>query len=382
MIAGSEAGAPLVRDASPIASTMAHRPWNGESQPLLKAATRAPSDPNASPQAPGEIPGPTRHARPAPYLSVVSPVYKGEKSLPELCRRLTDTISPIADSFEIILVCDGSPDESWTVMQALAREYPNLIAVNLSRNFGQHYASTAGLDLARGEWTVILDCDLQEPPEAIPQLLEKAESGYDIVIARRVGRQHVWWKRATSKLFYRIFSTLSGYRLDSSIGTFRIMRRPVVEGFCSMRESYRMFAGLIEWLGFKTAYVDVAHAAREEGESSYNFSKLLGLALDSVISFSNRPLHLSIALGFTMSIASALFGIYLIGSTLIVGDQRLPGWVSTMTINAFIGGLILLNQGVLGVYLGRLYNQAKGRPLYVVDKIVVGADRFSEEADG
>ena len=135
-------------------------------------------------------------------------------------------------------------------MEKLADEYPRLIAVNLSRNFGQHYALTAGMDLASGEWTVVMDCDLQDQPEEIPRLLETAESGYDIVIARRIQRQHSWWKRITSQLYFKVFSALSGYKLDGTVGSFRIMRRPVMDGLRSMRESYRMFAGLVECLVF------------------------------------------------------------------------------------------------------------------------------------
>ena len=309
-----------------------------------------------------------------PDLSIVSPVYMAEKILPALCERLTATMEQLGVEYEIILVCDGSPDGSWTVMEQLAKKYPKLIAVNLSRNFGQHYALTAGMDLASGEWTVAMDCDLQDRPEEIPRLLEKAECGFDIVVARRIERQHKWWKRATSKLYFKAFSLLSGFKMDGSVGSFRIMRRPVMDGLRSMRESYRMFAGLVEWLGFRTGYIDVQHAPRYEGKSSYNFMRLTRMALDGMISFSNRPLYISIALGFAISVISGSYGIYLLISAFFGGVQTLEGWLSTITATSFIGGLILLNQGVLGLYLGRMYNQAKGRPLYVVDRIVVGAD--------
>lgn len=310
-----------------------------------------------------------------PLISIVSPVYMAEKILPALCERLNATLSRMTSAYEVILVCDGSPDRSWDVMEDLVRQYPKLTVVRLSRNFGQHYAMTAGLDLARGDWTVVMDCDLQDPPEEIPKLLQKAREGFDIVIARRLNRQHKWWKRTTSAWFFKAFSLLSGMKLDSSVGSFRIMSRSVVDGFCSMRESYRMFAGLVEWLGFRTGYVDVQHAARYEGESSYNLSRLLRMAMDGMISFSNRPLYISIGAGLALSIVSALYGTFLIVRYLIdPGTNVVQGWLSTVTATAFLGGLILLNQGVLGIYLGRLYNQAKGRPLYVVDKVMVGAE--------
>ena len=317
---------------------------------------------------------PTASIAARPLLSVVSPVYKAEKILPALCQRLDAALSAITDDHEVILVCDGSPDRSWEVMEQLVRQYPKLVVVKLSRNFGQHYAMTAGLDMARGEWTVVMDCDLQDSPEEIENLLNKTREGFDIVVARRLNRQHKWWKRTTSTLYFKVFSLLSGFQLDGSVGSFRIMSRPVVDGLCSMRESYRMFAGLVEWLGFRTGYLDVQHAARYEGESSYNLSRLIKMALDGMISFSNRPLYISIGAGLALSILSSLYGTYLIIRYLIdPGANTVAGWLSTVTLTTFIGGLILLNQGVLGIYLGRLYNQAKGRPLYVVDRVVVGS---------
>ena len=317
-----------------------------------------------------------------PFISVVSPVYQAERILPALCERLTATLEGMGVEYEIILVCDGSPDGSWAVMEQLAKQYPRLVVVNLSRNFGQHYAMTAGMDLASGEWTVVMDCDLQDSPEEIPRLLEKAEEGFDIVVARRIQRQHKWWKRVTSRLFFKVFSALSGYQMDGSVGSFRIMRRPVMDGLRSMRESYRMFAGLVEWLGFRTSYVDVQHAPRYEGQSSYNLGRLTRMAMDGMISFSNRPLYLSIALGMLISVASGIYGAYLLARAFFGSTYTAEGWLSTITATAFIGGLILLNQGVLGIYLGRLYNQAKGRPLYVIESIIVGADVARPPGDG
>jgi dolichol-phosphate mannosyltransferase len=319
----------------------------------------------------------------SPYVSVVIPVYKAEKILPALCRRLTDTLETMAVSYELILVCDGSPDGSWDVMAALAREYPRLVVASLARNFGQHYALAAGLDLASGEWTVVMDCDLQDEPEEIPRLIAVGETGYDVVVARRIQRQHTWWKRTTSRMFHKLFAFLSGLRLDSSVGSFRVLRKPARDALCSMRESYRMFAGLVDWLGFETGYVDVKHAARYEGESSYDLGRLVRLALDGMISFSNRPLYLSIGIGILISVASGLYGSFLLIRGLVFGvPDAIPGWLSTITATSFIGGLILLNQGVLGIYLGRLYNQAKGRPLYVVDKIIVGQDLAAADTHG
>ena len=316
--------------------------------------------------------------RVVPLISVVIPVYGAEKILSTLCERLTSVLDGMTVAHETILVCDGSPDKSWEAMTRLAPSYPKIVMVKLSRNFGQHYATTAGMDLARGQWTVVMDCDLQDPPEEIPRLLAKAREGFDIVVAKRMNRQHKWWKRKTSALYFWLFGLLSGMKLDSSVGSFRIMSRSVVDGFCSMRESYRMFAGLIEWLGFRTGYLDVQHAARYEGESSYNLTRLVKMALDGMISFSNRPLYISIGAGLFLSVLSSLYGAFLIiRYVLDPGSNTVAGWLSTVTLTTFIGGLILLNQGVLGIYLGRLYNQAKGRPLYVVDRVIVGAQALA-----
>jgi polyisoprenyl-phosphate glycosyltransferase len=306
------------------------------------------------------------------FISVVIPVYRAERILPELCQRLVESLSTLRRSYEIILVDDRSPDNGWKVMQEMAQIYPDITVVRLSRNFGQHYAITAGLDLAGGAWTVIMDCDLQDQPEEIPRLLEMAESGYDIVLARRKLRIDSAAKRLSSQVFYGLFNFLSGYRMDPSVGSFRIMRRPVVEAYRNMREAARLFGGMIEWLGFETTYLDVRHVGRFEGRTSYTFQKLMRLAADGIISFSNRPLYLSIAVGILMSFLAAAVAVGLIARYFLHPGNGVPGWPSLFTLTTFIGGLILMNLGILGIYVGRIYDQTKGRPLYVVDQIVVG----------
>jgi glycosyltransferase involved in cell wall biosynthesis len=308
------------------------------------------------------------------FLSVVIPVYCAERILPELYGRLRSVLDGFQRPYEIVLVDDRSPDNSWTVARQLAYQQATLVAVRLSRNFGQHYALTAGLDFARGEWTVIMDCDLQDPPEEIPRLLEKAYQGYDIVLARRIGNPDGPLRRLGSALFYRLFNWMSGYQIDPTVGSFRIMRRRVVEAYCDMRETARLFGGMIQWLGFNVTYLDVSRGARYEGGTSYKLRNRFRLALDGIISFSNRPLYASISLGVAMAFASGLYGIFLVARYLLHPYSGVAGWLSTFTALVFIGGLILLNLGVIGVYLGRIYNQTKNRPLYVIDE-VVGVDR-------
>jgi len=304
------------------------------------------------------------------FLSVIIPVYCAERILPELHRRLRAVLDGFGRPYQIVLVDDRSPDDSWAVMCQLASEQPPLVCVRLSRNFGQHYALTAGLDLACGEWTVIMDCDLQDSPEEIPRLLEVAEKGYDIVLARRIGTPEGPLRRLSSAIFYRVFNLLSGYNIDSTVGSFRIMRRRVVDAFCQMRESARLFGGMIQWLGFNVTCVDVPRVSRFEGRSSYNLRNRIRLALDGTVSFSNRPLYASIGVGIGMAFLSGLYGTFLIIRYLMRPFHGVPGWLSTFTAVVFIGGLILANLGVIGIYLGRIYNQTKSRPLYVVDQIV------------
>ena len=309
-------------------------------------------------------------ADPGIVLSIVIPVYRAERILRVLGERLTKTLSASGQTYEIILVDDRSPDGSWRVIEEMVKILPGIIAVRLSRNFGQHYAITAGLDLARGEWVAVMDCDLQDQPEDIPRLLAKAHEGFDIVLARRTARRDSLYKRVVSQAFYYVFRLLSGYQMDSSVGTFRIIRHSVVEAFRNMREQSRLFGGMIQWLGFQTAYVDVEHAPRRDGTSSYNFRSLMALAIDGIVAFSNRPLYLSITVGFLMSFLSGAYGAFLIVRFLIDPRIGVAGWLSEITMTAFIGGLILLNLGMLGIYIGRIYDQTKGRPLYVIDQII------------
>ena len=309
------------------------------------------------------------------FISVVIPVFRAERILVSLCERLDAALRKIGRPFEIILVDDRSPDQSWDIITAMVARFPQIRAIRLSRNFGQHYAITAGLDVAAGEWVVVMDCDLQDQPEEIAKLLEAAECGYDIVLARRVQRSDAFHKRLLSRCFYRAFNLLSGYRIDPTVGSFRMMRRTVVEAYRNMRESARLFGGMIEWLGFETTSVDVEHAGRFEGRTSYSLRALMRLAVDGMVAFSNRPLYLSIGIGVAISLAATVFGCSLVLNYLLHPRVGVPGWLSTITLSAFIGGLILLNLGVLGIYVGRIYDQSKGRPLYVIDRMVVHADQ-------
>lgn len=300
-----------------------------------------------------------------PLLSVVIPVYKAEQSLDELYRRLKASLETISPDFEILLVEDCGGDRSWEIIERLAASDPRVRGIQLSRNFGQHYGITAGLDSCRGQWVVVMDCDLQDRPEEIPRLYAKAQEGFDIVLALRGKRRDAPLKRLTSWMFYKMFSYLADFDYDGDSGNFRIISRKVVDNLCQMREQLRFFGALVHWMGFNTTGIAVEHAERPHGESTYTFSKLWDLAMETIIAYSDKPLRLAVKLGFSMALLSFLYGAYLLTTTLLHGAV-VPGWTSLMVSLFFIGGVIISIQGVVGIYIGKTFDETKKRPLYIV----------------
>jgi len=300
-----------------------------------------------------------------PEISVVVPVYKGARSLAELHRRVSDSVQTISPNFELILVEDCGGDDSWNLIQQLSQSDQRVRGLLLARNFGQHPAITAGLDVARGNWVIVMDCDLQDRPEEIPRLYRKAQEGFDVVVARRQMRKDGWLKRATSRAFYRVFSWLAGIPLDEEVGNFRIISRKVADGFRSMRESTRFFGGMVAWMGFPTAAIDVQHAARSEGKSTYTYRKLMALALNIIVAYSDRPLWLSVRLGFTVSVLSMFGGVWVVYRALRHGIP-IMGWASLMVSLYFLGGVIISLLGIIGIYLAKVFDGVKARPIYIV----------------
>lgn len=306
---------------------------------------------------------------PSPYISIVSPVYRGEKTVAELVRRNVESVSTITDDYEIILVNDASPDNSWEEIVKQCAQNPKVKGINLSRNFGQHYAITAGLHYAKGNWVVVMDCDLQDKPEEIPNLYAKAQEGFDIVYARRAVRKDGFLKRMSSKMYHGVFNWLSGLKSDSAIANFGIYKHCVIDEFNKMPERARSFPSLVQYLGFKDTFIDVEHASRADGKSSYNLHKLLKLSFDVIVSNSNKPLRLAVGLGFGMAAVSFLLAVYNVIARW-VGIIRVPGYTTTLFSIWFVGGLILFVMGVLGLYLGKIFDQVKGRQLFVLkDKV-------------
>jgi dolichol-phosphate mannosyltransferase len=299
------------------------------------------------------------------HISIVTPVYGCCKSLPELHSRLCSNLEQIVQDFEIIMINDASPDNAWDSIKELAQKDSRVKGINLSRNFGQHYAITAGLDFANGDWIVVMDCDLQDQPEEIRKLYDKAQEGYDIVFGRRYSRNDSFIKRLGSKVFYKIYDYFTESKIDNTVANFSIISKKVVLELRQLREHNRSYPLFVNWLGFKRINVDIEHAARAEGVSSYTLKKLVNLAIDSIVSQSNKPLRLSIKFGFILSFASLLFASWLVIRYFLFSIP-VAGWTSVMVSIYFIGGLLFANMGFLGLYIGKIFDETKNRPLYVV----------------
>ena len=299
-----------------------------------------------------------------PHLSVVIPVYRAEDCLEELYRRLVAALSGITRDFEIIMVEDCGGDRSWEIIREFARKDPRVKGIQFSRNFGQHYGITAGLDHCDGDWVVVMDCDLQDRPEDIPLLHAKALEGYDVVHALRDRHQDALVKRWGSNLYFKLLEYFADVAYETP-GNFRVLSRKVVENFRRMREQLRYSTGLLHWLGFPTAYVEVQQAERYAGKSTYTLAKLWKLAFDIMIAFSDKPLRLSVRLGFIIAFLAFCYGVYIIVHALLYGSA-ITGWASLIVSIYFIGGIIIAILGVIGIYLGKTFEEAKKRPLYIV----------------
>jgi len=300
-------------------------------------------------------------------ISVVIPVYKAENIVDELLQRLNYELEHITKDYEIILINDGSPDDSWGKILTHCTNDQHIKGVLLSRNFGQHHAITAGLDMSTGKWIVVMDCDLQDRPEEINKLYNEALNGFDIVFARRVRRKDGLFKKTSSILFYKIFSYLSGIKQDGTIANFGIYSRKVINAINSIREPVRAFSPIARWVGFKRTSIEVEHGERFEGKSSYNWNNLLILAINIAIAYSDKPLKLVIKLGFWITILSILYSVFNF-LLYFLGVIKLTGYTSLIISIWFLSGLIILILGVVGLYVGKIFEGVKQRPIYLVDQ--------------
>ncbi len=298
-------------------------------------------------------------------ISVVIPVYKAERCLQELHERLKQSLESLSDDFEILFVEDCGGDRSWEIIQDLVKQDSRVKGIQFSRNFGQHYGITAGIDHCDGDWVVVMDCDLQDRPEEIPFLYNKAQEGYDVVLARRGRRKDRLLKRFTSWMFYKIFNYLTDLNYDPQVGNFRIISRKVADNFRLIREQLRFFGGLVDWMGFPTASIEVQHDKRWAGKSTYTFRKLWNLATEAIICYSDKPLRLSVKVGFSISFMACVYGIYIFALALL-NRSAVSGWSSLIVSLYFLGGIIIGNLGIIGIYLGKCFDEVKARPLYVI----------------
>lgn len=301
-----------------------------------------------------------------PILSIVSPVYKSEALVDLLVQRLTATLKNITEDYEIILVEDCGGDNSWKKIEENAAKDNRIKAIQLSRNFGQHYAITAGLDYAKGEWVVVMDCDLQDRPEEIINLYNKAQEGYDIVLASRQERQDNFFKKSFSLLFYKVLTYLTGTPHDHTVANFGIYNRKVINALTQMRESIRYFPTMIKWVGFRSIVIPVFHAEREQGQSSYNMKKMLNLAIEIMLAYSDKPIRMMTKLGFIISIFSFLVAIIFLTNALN-GKIAVMGYASIIISIWLLSGLIIFMLGITGLYVGKTFEGVKKRPIYLVN---------------
>lgn len=301
-------------------------------------------------------------------MSVVIPVYGCKNAVPELYRRLTDSVSQITDDYELIMVNDHCPQNSWEIIEELCKRDTRVKGIELSRNFGQMKAILAGLDYASGDWIVVMDCDLQDRPEEISRLYQRALEGYDVVFARRKKRKDGWLKVFLANIFYKIYEFATDGNYDGAVCNFSVVKKDVIDSYCRMREYHRGYVMYIKWLGYRQTVVDVEHDERYEGKSSYNIKKRMNMAIELLTSQSDRVLRLFAELGIIMSFIALLVIIGLVVYKCIANVSI--GWTSLIATIVLVGGIIISVIGVVGIYIGNIFMQTKNRPLYIIREIL------------
>jgi dolichol-phosphate mannosyltransferase len=299
-------------------------------------------------------------------ISVVIPCYQAESTIGELCSRLENSLEEITEDFEIILIDDGSRDDTWELISQFAKTKSFIHGFKLSRNFGQHNAITAGLENASGDWLVVMDCDLQDRPEEIINFFRKTREGYQVVVGIRNERKDNLVKKLSSLIFYSAFQRLTGSNFNKKMGNFGIYSRKVINSILELKEQHKSFGLMVLWVGFSRAEVNVAHDARDSGESNYRFKHRMALAVDSILSHTNNLLYFAINAGLFVSFTSLLFVTYLVVRFIFFGITT-EGWTSLAVSIYFTSGLILAAIGILGVYIGKIFKETKARPIYIVE---------------
>jgi len=303
-----------------------------------------------------------------PDISVIIPIFNEEKSIPELHERLVKALSQITENYELIFVNDGSKDQSMVKLLELSKSDPHVFYINFSRNFGHQIAVTAGLDFSSGEAVVIIDADLQDPPELIPELYRKYQEGYEVVYAKRLSRKgETFFKKTTAKLFYRVLASITSIQIPLDTGDFRLVDRKIVDYLKMMPEQNKFLRGQIAWLGFNQTFVGFSRDERKHGATGYPLKKMIRFALDGITAFSDKPLTLVTQSGIIVSSFSFLFILYALFGHFIM-NQTITGWTSLIISIMFIGGVQLTSIGIIGLYLSRINKNTINRPLYLVQK--------------
>ena len=320
--------------------------------------------------------------QPRPEISIVVPVFNEREVLPELYRRVSAVLAKLGATYELILVNDGSADGSWDVIRSLALADSRVRALSLSRNFGHQPAITAGLHATAGASVVVMDADLQDPPELIPELYARFREGYDVVYAQRRARDgETLWKRATAKAFYRVMRRMTALDMPVDTGDFRLVSRRVADELCAMREHNPFVRGLVTWIGYRQIGVLYDRDVRYRGKTKFSTGRMMRFAFDGITSFSSRPLRLASLVGVFTAVLSLALMTFLIMYRLGGGSNLVPGWTSLIVAVLLLGGLNLIAIGLLGEYVGRIYDQVKGRPLYLVQERLNVADSEARAAD-
>jgi glycosyltransferase involved in cell wall biosynthesis len=311
----------------------------------------------------------------SPILSVVIPVFNEGPGIVEFHRRLSSVMEKLGLQWEAIYVNDGSRDGSLIILQTMRNCDSHIGILNLSRNFGKEIAMTAGLDHARGDAVVVIDADLQDPPEVIPDLVAGWREGFDVVYAQRRKREgETWLKKVTASLFYRLMKRVGRIELPSDTGDFRLMSRRAADAVTRLREHHRFMKGLFTWVGFRSRAVLYDRAPRFAGATKWNYWKLWNLALEGITSFTVMPLKIATYLGLIVAVLAAAYAVFIVGRTLLYGNP-VAGYPSLLVVVLFLGGAQLITLGVIGEYLGRIFNETKQRPLYLIDEFVPSQPR-------
>ena len=314
-----------------------------------------------------------RGATDMPSISVVAPAYNEQEVLGEFHRRVTEVLTKLGCAYEIVLVNDGSRDATLALMHALRERDPHITVVDLSRNFGKEIALSAGLDHTKGDVVVILDSDLQDPPELIPEMLASWRLGYDVVYGVRTQRDgETWFKKLTAKYFYRLIKKISRVNIPTDTGDFRLMTRRAVDAVCQLREEHRFMKGLFAWIGFPSTPIFYRRDPRAAGTTTWNYWNLWNFALEGITSFTVAPLKVATYLGLSVAIVALLYAAVVIWKALMFSDP-VRGYPSLMAAMLFLGGVQLISIGLLGEYVGRIFNEVKQRPLYLVNRLL-GSD--------